>query len=138
MQTQWSKASTGCSPPTLSGCDPDKFKDHDMTKSKIQGEALPRRKLSILILGYAPGSGSALNGYAAKGRTRGLAQNLIDSSGEAEPRLTSGGEAGVEASSFRGRLRSRRRHLTAGGEAATLPVLRSSDFTAHEAATLTS
>jgi hypothetical protein len=47
---------------------------------------------SRLRMGCALGSGFA-PGLWAKGRTKGAAQISVNSSGEAEPRLTSGGEA---------------------------------------------
>ena len=48
----------------------------------------------------------------------GLAQILTGSNGEAEPRLTSGGEAAI-LTGFNGEAEPR---LTSGGEAATLPT----------------
>jgi hypothetical protein len=60
-----------------------------------QGSALPE-SLSKKVWGCAPGSASGLKKYQGKARTKGRAQmNRLELTGAAEPRLTSGGEAGT-------------------------------------------
>ena len=55
---------------------------------------MPCRQVSFIYFGYAVGPGLAL--FRALGRTGGIAPlSYLIASGGAEPRLTSGGEAGM-------------------------------------------
>jgi len=54
----------------------------------------------ILMMGCAPGSGFAPQFHGPKAEPRAQPDNFGELDGEAEPRLTSGGEAGVMESSF--------------------------------------
>ena len=58
---------------------------------------------TLIVLWLCPRFGLCPN-VQAKGRTRGLAQSLENLDGEAEPRLTSGGKAGVDEVKFQDRL----------------------------------
>ena len=69
-------------------------------------------------MGCAPGSGFALV-YGPKAAPGGLAQTSENLDGEAQPRLTSGGKAGVEGVKFQHAASTSRRYLTSGGKAAT-------------------
>jgi hypothetical protein len=68
---------------------------------------MPRRQTARLFPGYAPGSGLALRIYWAKGRNKGIAQNLKGTSTAGHShRHTSGGKAeAAQTGTFRAGLK---------------------------------
>src|ERR1041384_3537210 len=74
-------------------------------------------------MGLTPGFGLCPKGFRPKAGPGGLAPTFSGTFyGEAERRLTSGGEAGAMGVKFRIGSQSSRRYLTSGGEAGAMGV----------------